>query len=55
MKYQYPNGKIVTKEELRELFNRCNPHCQHDDVEFEMSVVVDILNGTLKEVDDGKL
>ena len=50
MRYQYPNGKIVTKEELRELFNRCNPHSRNDDVEFEISLYIDIQNGRLKEV-----
>ena len=52
MKYQYKSGKIVTSEELREFWNRCNPHYRHDDVEFAMSVYADIQNGTLKEIED---
>ena len=51
-KYRYPSGKEVTYEELRELWNRCNPHCRHDDVEFAMSLAVDIQYGTLREIDD---
>lgn len=51
MKYQYPSGRIVTREELREVWNKCNPHYQHDDVEFEISICVDIHNGTLRVVE----
>jgi hypothetical protein len=50
MKHQYKSGKIVTREELRELWNRCNPHHKHDDVEFEISLYIDINNGTIKEM-----
>ena len=52
MRYQYPSGKIVTREELREHFNKCNPIFRHDDIEFEISLYVDIQNGTLREVED---
>lgn len=52
MRYQYPNGKIVTKEELREQFNRCNPIFRYDDIEFEINLYTDIQNGTLREVED---
>lgn len=52
MKYRYASGKIVTREELREIFNRCNPCYCHDDIEFEISLCCDLANGTLKEVED---
>lgn len=51
-KYQYPSGKIVTRDELWELFRRWNPHFAHNEVEFEMSLLCDILNGTLKVVEE---
>ena len=50
-KYKFKSGKVVTYEELREWWNWCNPHYCHDDVEFAMSLAVDIANGTLTEVD----
>ena len=51
-KYQYPSGKIVTRDELWELFRRCNPHFAHDVVEFEMALHCDLMNGTLKVVEE---
>lgn len=50
VKYQLSSGKIVTKEELREFWNRCNPDYKYNDVEFEMSLYCDIQNGNIKEV-----
>lgn len=52
MKYQYPSGKIVTHEELWELWQRCNPQYKHDKVEFAMSLYCDVQNGTLREIND---
>lgn len=52
MKYQYANGKIVSREELWELWRRCNPNYEHDKVEFAISLYVDIQNGTLREIND---
>ena len=52
MKYQYPNGQILTKEELREIFVKCNPQFRNDDVEFEVNLYIGIQNGDLKEVEE---
>ena len=52
MRYQYPNGKIVTKEELRETFSKCNPRFRNDEVEFEINLHIDIQSGRLKEVEN---
>lgn len=52
MKYQYPSGKIVSYEELWELWQRCNPQYKHNKVEFAMSLYVDIKNGTLRQIND---
>ena len=49
-KYQLSSGKIVTKEELREFWNRCNPDFKYNDVEFEMSLFCDIQNGSVRVI-----
>lgn len=54
MKYQYPSGKIVTREELREIWNKCNPTYAHDDLEFEMSLFIDLMNGTIRQIGGDK-
>ena len=51
-KYQLLSGRIVTEEELRGLWNNCNPHFAHDDIEFEISLYCDIKKGALKEVEE---
>jgi hypothetical protein len=52
MNYQYRNGRIVSKEELWDLWRICNPDFNHSRVEFEMNLICDINNGTLKEIPD---
>ena len=54
MKYQYPSGKIVTREELREIWNKCNPTYAHDDLEFEISLFIDLMNGTIRQIGGDK-
>lgn len=52
MKYQLKDGRIMSDDELREFWNRCNPDFKYDDVEFAMSLFCDIQNGSLMVISE---
>ena len=50
-KYMYPSGKIVTRDELFDTFQKCHPEFKYNQIEFEMNLYIGIQNVTLKVVE----